>query len=394
MFKGIKSRNRYIRDFRFPLSLLMSLRNMRKRKTRTGLTILGIVIGVAAIVALTSVSEGMQLQMTAWIKSSMGADLIVTSTSSNEMLPEGRIPESYVNLIAGIRGVSSASKQLYGMGLVEKVSCLIQGIEPYAKPSQITITSGSMFKGNGSDEVIIGQKLSTRLGVGLWEHVTISSQGQSKKFRVVGVFQATSLMMDESCMVSLKAAQELFQDPGKVSMVLVNLNDLKDTGSIKSEIERLLSGVRVIEQKQVLETVQQGTDILKMFLLTVASISMLVAGIGIMNTMLISVVERRRDIGIMKAIGMSRTQILRVFLSEAVMLGTMGGILGCASGLAISKLSESLAASLFEVPIAVQFSSKTIVFGLIFALALATLSGLYPCWRVTSLRPVECLRYE
>lgn len=394
MFKGIKSRDLFIRDFHFPLGLLMSLRNMRKRKTRTGLTILGIVIGVAAIVALTSVSEGMQLQMTAWIKSSMGADLIVTSTSSNEMLPEGRIPENYVNLITGIRGVSSASKQLYGMGLVEKVSCLIQGIEPNAKPSQITITSGSMLKGESLDEVIVGQKLSSRLSVRLGDHITISSQGQSKKFRVVGVFQATSMMMDESCMISLKAAQELFQDPGKVSMVLVNLNDLKDTGSIKSEIERLLSGVRVIEQKQVLETVQHGTDILKMFLLIVASISMLVAGIGIMNTMLISVVERRRDIGIMKAIGMSRTQILQVFLSEAVMLGTMGGTMGCASGMAISKLSESLAANFFEVPIAVQFSLKTIVFGFIFALALATLSGLYPCWRATSLRPVECLRYE
>jgi putative ABC transport system permease protein len=367
---------------------------MRKRKTRTGLTILGIVIGVAAIVALTSVSEGMQLQMTEWIKSSMGADLIVTSTSSNEMLPEGRISESYVDMIAGIRGVSSASKQLYGMGLVEKVSCLIQGIEPDAKPDQITITSGSMFKGNTLEEVVVGQKLSSRLSVGLGDYITISSQGQSKKFRIVGVFQATSLMMDESCMISLKAAQELFQDPGKVSIVLVNLNDLEDTGSIKSEIERQLSGVRVVEQKQVLETVQNGTEILKMFLLMVASISMLVAGIGIMNTMLISIVERRRDIGIMKAIGMSRTQILRVFLSEAVMLGTMGGVMGCASGIAISKLSETLAASLFDIPIAVQFSARTIIFGFIFALALATLSGLYPCWRATSLRPVECLRYE
>jgi len=85
---------------------------------------------------------------------------------------------------------------------------------------------------------------------------------------------------------------------------------------------------------------------------------------------------------------------LRVFLSEAVLLGAAGGLIGCVSGGAVSELSESLAASLFEMPIAVQFSMETIGFGFLFALALATLSEIYPCWRATSYRPVECLRYE
>jgi putative ABC transport system permease protein len=393
MFKINKSKN-MLQDVHLPLFMLISLRNMKTRKTRTSLTVLGIVIGVAAIVALTSVSEGMQLQMTGWIKSSMGADLIITGTNSNEILPESRIPENYYEVITEIDGVSSASRQLYGMGSVEKVSCLIQGVESDEKLNQIILTSGSLFKENSIDEVIIGQKLSDRLSVGIGDYITITSTSQSIKYRVMGVFQTSSLMMDESCMISLKAAQELFQDPEKVSMILVNLKELKDAGTIKLDIEGRLSGVKVIEQKQVLETVQYGTDILTMFLLMVASISMLVAGIGIMNTMLISVVERRRDIGIMKAVGMSRTQILQVFLSEAAMLGILGGVLGCASGVAISKLSESLATSIFDIPMSVQFSSNTIIFSIIFALALATLSGLYPCWRATSLRPVECLRYE
>ena len=119
-----------------------------------------------------------------------------------------------------------------------------------------------------------------------------------------------------------------------------------------------------------------------------------VAGIGIMNTMFISVVERRRDIRIMKAIGMNRTGILRVFLSEAILLGSIGGLMGCVSGVVVSKLSESPATSLFEVPITVQFSMNTLGFGFLLALTLATLSGLYPCWRASSYRPVECLRYE
>lgn len=174
---------------------------------------------------------------------------------------------------------------------------------------------------------------------GVGGHVALSSPRQTRKFRVVGIFQSTSLMMDESCIISLKAGQDLFGDEGKVSTILVNLHETDDAGAVKAEIEGLLSGVQVVEQSQVLETIQQGTEILKTFLLMIASISMLVAGLGIMNTMFVSIVERRREIGIMKAIGMGRSQILRVFLAESILLGAIGGLMGCASGVVASKLS-------------------------------------------------------
>ncbi|MBA7676665.1 Macrolide export ATP-binding/permease protein MacB [subsurface metagenome] len=372
----------------------MAVRNIRKRKARTALTVLGIVVGVTAIVALTSVSEGMQLQMTEWIKSSMGADLIVTGVGSSEIMPEGKIPDDYIDTITGLRDVKSASGQLYAMGVVEGVSSLIQGVDPDVKLSHITIRRGSMLNEDGVREAVIGQKLGSRLNIGVGDYVTLSSQSQNGKFRILGLFQTTSMMMDESCIISLRSAQELFGDEGQLSSVLVNLHDSTDASAVKSEIERLLSGVRVVEQSQVLENVKQGTEIIKTFLLMVASISMLVAGIGIMNTMIISVIERRRDIGIMKAVGMSRVKILCAFLSESILLGILGGLVGCASGIAVSKLVESLSARFYEVAMAVQISPKTLVFGFFFALALSTLSGLYPCWRATSYRPVECLRYE
>jgi putative ABC transport system permease protein len=372
----------------------MALRNIRKRKVRTALTVLGIVVGVTAIVALTSVSEGMRLQMTEWIKSSMGADLVVTGAGSSEIMPEGKIPEDYIETIVGLKGVKSASGQLYVMGIVEGVNSLIQGVAPDVKLSHITVRYGSMIYNEGLNEAVIGQKLGSRLNIGVGDHLTLSSQSQSSKFKIVGIFQTTSMMMDESCIVSLSSAQELFGDEGQVSSVLVNLHDSSDASATKSEIERLLSGVRVVEQSQVLENVKQGTEIIKTFLLMVASISMLVAGIGIMNTMTISVIERRRDIGIMKAVGMSRVKILCVFISESLLLGILGGLIGCASGITISKLAELLSARFYDVTMAVQFSSKTLVFGFFFALTLSTLSGLYPCWRATSYQPVECLRYE
>lgn len=381
-------------EFRIPLNLLMASRNMKKRKARTALTVLGIAVGVTAIVSLTSVSEGMRIQMTEWIKSSMGADLIVTSSGSSEMLPEGKMPEDYVKRISELDDVDSISTQLYGMGVVEGEGCLIQGIESDTEIKHITITGGYMLKENSVDDVVIGHRLGSRLNVHVGDYLTLSSPIREWKFRVAGTFQTTSLMMDESCIVSLKDMQSLFGDEGKVSSVLVTLHEPADTGIVKAKIEELLSGVRVVEQSQVLETVQQGTKIIETFLVVVASISMIVAGIGIMNTMFISVVERRRDIGIMKAIGMSRGQILITFLSEAMMIGIIGGLMGCVSGIVVSKISEVLSVSLFDMPMAVKFSPKTMVFGLLFSLMLATLSGAYPCWRASSYRPVECLKYE
>lgn len=372
----------------------MAIRSLKRRKVRTALTVLGIVVGVTAIVALASVSEGMRQQMTGWIETSMGADLVVTGAGSSDFMPQNKIAEEYANEIAQMSGVKSVSNLLFETGLINGQSGLIQGTDSKAGLNQITIVSGSSFNENSEYETIIGLKLKNRLGVGLGDYVTLASLSLSKKFRVIGVFQTLSLLMDDACLVPLRAAQEIFGDEGKVSTILVNVSDIEKVGLVRSKIEDTFNGIQVIEQKKVLETIQQGTNILKMFLLAVASISMLVAGIGIMNTMFMSVIERKREIGILKAIGASKLKIMRIFLTEAVLLGIMGGALGCFSGVSISKIAESLTTEYFSIPIIVQTPPEILGFGFLFGLISAVSSSLYPCWKASSLRPVEALRYE
>jgi len=373
------------------LEFLMAFRSLKRRKVRTALTVFGIVIGVTAIVALSSVSEGMRAQMVGWIKSSLGADLIVTCAGSNQFMPEEKIPESYIQEISQMKDVVSTSSELFEIGLVNDCRALIWGLDSDAKPSHLTVISGSLP--NKPYEVALGLGLKNRLGVDLNDYVMISSSNSNKEFQVVGVFQSPSMFLDDSCIIPLDSVQSLFGDEGKVSAIMVYVEDLDNVGSVRSEIERTLNGVQVIEQREILETIQQGMGMLKVFLLLVASISLLVAGLGIMNTMFMSVLERKREIGILKAIGASKSQILRAFLIETIMLGSLGGIFGCILGVIVSKLSESVAISYFRLPIVVQSTPEILASGFIFALFSATVSGLYPCWKAASLKPLEALRY-
>jgi len=211
---------------------------------------------------------------------------------------------------------------------------------------------------------------------------------------VIGIYNTPSIQLNDGILLPFKTAQEFFEAEGESSAILIDVSDINMIGPLKEKISRTFNGIKIIEQKKVLETIKEGTSLLNTFLLAVASISMFVAGIGIMNTMFISVIERRREIGILKALGMNKAQVMRMFMLEALLLGVIGGVSGCFLGIIISKIAESLATAFLQVPIAVQFSAKALMFGFIFAVISAVLSGTYPCWRAASLKPVECLRYE
>lgn len=380
-------------SFFHSLEFLMALRNLSRRKTRTALTILGIVVGVIAIISLASVSEGMYRQMVGWVESSMGSDLIVMHIGSNQFMPQEKIPEEYVERILQIPNIKSAFPELFEVGIVKGSKVLIRGVALDAKLKQITIISGSSLS-ESPNQVLIGWKLQKKLNIEVNDYISIHSlHHNGKDFKVVGVFQSTSGFMDESCIMPIAAVQEIFSETGKASMILVDVSDVKYIDAVKREIENSFKGIQVIEQKVVVKAIQQGTRILKSFLMIVASISLIVAGLGIMNTMFMSIMERKREIGILKAVGASKTQIMKGFLIEAFLLGIMGGGFGCLLGVAVSKIAEFLATQCFHIPVASYISPSILLLGFLFALLSALIFGSYPCWRAASLNPVEALKH-
>ncbi len=180
-------------------------------------------------------------------------------------------------------------------------------------------------------------------------------------------------------------------------MVIVKVDKIEDVEEARKAIEDRVNKrdkvVTVMELKQIVEGIKSFFNILSMFLIGIGSISIVVAGVSILNVMMISTVERTKEIGVMRAIGTSKSGMLRMFLFESLILGAIGGVIGAILGFGAGFLVDVL--MLKEASYLFTPSSILYVFiGIAFGIGTSVLSGLYPAWRASRLKPIEALRYE
>jgi ABC-type antimicrobial peptide transport system permease subunit len=209
--------------------------------------------------------------------------------------------------------------------------------------------------------------------------------------------------IDDTVYVSLQAGQILSKSP-YFSGIYVVVDNTDDVATVQNTITTYYSNnVRVISPGQILSSIQAITGQLTVFLGSIGAVSLFVATVGIVNTMYVSVMERTREIGILKAIGYKPKQIMGMFLSEAALTGLIGAFTGLALGYALSFLMGGLlAGSTFRfgpgggggTTIQPVFSPELIIFSLVFPVILATLAGLYPAWRASRMNAVVALKYE
>ncbi|MBS7626931.1 ABC transporter permease [Candidatus Bathyarchaeota archaeon] len=377
----------------YSLELSMALRNLVRRKIRSILATFGVVIGITTMVTLSAVSNGMSSQMVGWVRSFMGSDLVVTHTDSETFSIQENIPEDLVKRISSIDGVTSLTAELDNAATVGEVRTLVRGIRPVEELRGLTLVEGVNLLESPYD-MLVGVDLKRECSLRVGDTVKISSPHSAKEFRVVGVFQSQSSLLDRAVIIRLETAQELFRAKNLVSLILVDVREPKMINEIKRQIEGLTGGVKVIRQDAIIKTIQQGKDLLETFLLSVSSISLIIAGVGIMNTMFMSMVERKREIGILKAIGLSRTQIVKIFLLESILIGVFGGLIGVLLGSIFSKAIEYVSLNYLGTSLFVSLNWGILSFGFILALLCASVFGLYPSWRAASLSPMEALRYE
>jgi putative ABC transport system permease protein len=402
-------------------SALEALESLSSNKLRSGLTVLGIVIGVGAVIAMLAIGRGAQDTITGSI-SAIGTNLLFVVEGGSE---EVRNPKpltlgdaeaigdpfqapSVVDVAPMLQGgveVTFGGEATFTQG---------QGVTPdYEHVRNVTLTEGEFI----SEEHMLGRAavavLAPDTAKALFDRTegivgeTIRIEGQP--FRVIGVTKAVGgsgfTNQDDRVLVPLTTAETRLLRRGRdeVDMIMAQAVSAQEVGTAQEEIAGILRArhrspigaddFTVFTQQDFIATAETITNVLTIFLGGIAAISLLVGGIGIMNIMLVSVTERTREIGLRKAIGARKRDILIQFLTESSLLSLMGGVIGIALGWALSTLVGFIArASNAELNPAVSLDA--VLLATLFSAAVGLFFGLYPAKRAADLEPVEALRYE
>ena len=389
-------------------SLRMAFDSIKERKLRSALTALGIVIGIAAIIALVSIGEGTNAAVSDALGSLGANTLFVTSgsggggfgpPSSSESLEKKDLND--IRSIKGIDiavGISMKSESVTFRGETKRLSFF--EVDPkdaekfFTGLGVIQIDSGRFFKSGEKHVLVLGHNIAEKSftdSINVNDKLTINDT----KIQVVGILKETGSSQYDSMIISP------LEDTTNVQYTIIfgRVNNPDRTDSIAADVQKKMDDVHgkkaflVFTPKQLTEQIGTVTNMLSVVLGGIAGIALVVAGIGIANTMLMSIMERTREIGIMKAIGATNRNILEIFLMEAVLIGLLGGIIGDILG---TGLSEILGAVLknYGLNFATKVTPELLGLGLAFSVTVSVLFGLLPARNAAKLNPIEALRYE
>ncbi len=389
--------------------LAMSLRNLTHQKTRAFLTLLGVIIGITAVVSMISIGSGMKESLKEQLKV-LGTDKIIIQSSYVFTAKGGSLTQSDSDALEDIAGVNFASP-LISIALPtefkgsEKIATM-WGLDPekaertFAGASGYTIKRGRWLGRGDRSSIVIGFRVhddyyDRKAEVGN----TINIKGAP--FEVVGIFEKTGDPdSDKAIYADIDRLREIAGMQGdSITMTIVRVKEGHDTLEVGKRIEDLLEKRRgekdfeVLTPKQIVEQVGEAYKAVQIVFGGIAAVSFLVGGIGIANTMLMNVMERRREIGIMKAVGATRLAVIKIFITEAAVIGSVGGSIGILMGYVISAIINFGADKyLGEGILHTAVTPSLAFFALGFSLIIGILSGIYPAYKAAKLDPVEALR--
>lgn len=399
-------------------SFLMAWASLIANKLRSLLTMLGIIIGVAAVIALVSIGNGVKQDIENSI-SSLGSNLLVVlpgaprtpgARSSQGSMKSLKISD--YEAIAKLEGVKAASPMTNGSYVViyqnKNWTTSVAGVNSnFQDVNNWTMTSGRFFSDknvqNRERVAVVGQTVVKNLFA---DEDPVGKEIRVKNipFRVIGVLKSkgNGTMgndQDDTVLIPYTTSMERVEGIDYLRRVYVVAKDDGGIDRLQADIENLLRVRRNIKDtnlddfniqnmKSIMETVAQTTGTFTLFLGAVAAISLVVGGIGIMNIMLVSVTERTREIGVRKALGATYSVIVTQFLIEAVVISLMGGFIGIAFGIGASKVIGMVSgmSTIVSVP--------TIIMSFAFSMAIGLIFGIYPARKAAKLNPIDALHYE
>jgi|WetSurMetagenome_2_1015567.scaffolds.fasta_scaffold33723_6 putative ABC transport system permease protein len=395
----------------------LAVKNLRKRKLRSWLTIIGIVISIAVIFTLISLSLGLRDAIDEQFKT-LGTDKIfISPLGMSGMSGSGAVEftTADVEVIEKVQGVKDISYAAVGTGEIEfgnkkkyfyVIGLPLDKIQLYIDSANIKMDEGDIIQEGTTGKVMLGYDYKYNKVFNDPIQTGAKVIINKKEFKVSGIVGSLGNPSDDkNIYMSTEEFKALYNSGERVDSIIVQVDDEKNIQDISENINKKLIKFRGLTEKtkdfyistpeELLASFDSILNIITVFLVGIAAISLLVGGIGIMNTMYTSVLERTKEIGTMKAVGAKNSDILWIFLFESGLIGLIGGILGVLLGYGISKTVEIIAITSLGTNLLKAAVPAYLVLGCLgFAFLIGALSGTIPALMASKLKPVDALRYE
>lgn len=397
----------------------MAVNSLRSNKIRTFLTLLGIIIGVTSVTTIIGLGEGVKRQVNQQINE-LGSDLITVVPGHNvtasglesfssvfgNSSTTSRLSETDLESVSELSGVSKAGGVMQLDGSIsrgdKKLNTRVMAVgESYLSLTKQELSSGQFFGGDlrNNDTVVLASNTATKL-FGSEDPIGSSVKIRGTSFIVVGVLSANKGLalgqpINDIALIPLPTGKTLNQDIVQLQQITVQVSDVSKSTAVSESIKKTLlknhnseEDFTVTTQEQLVGATDNVFRILTGFTAAVASISLLVGGIGVMNIMLVTVTERTREIGVRKAVGATRMQIMMQFLVEALAITLVGGLIGILTSLLVGYIisTQTVVKPAMDGWIILLATTVSLVVGVIF--------GTWPAVRAARKDPVDSLRYD